>query len=112
MPDWFVYVLQSQQKRFNRWGKELPGYYYVGSTTDVLRRLAQHNGLKPGGGKFTAQHRPFVLRAVFGPYANRSEAFKAEMALKHSKRGQARTQWSPADSPLCRGYPGTMHPLV
>jgi hypothetical protein len=38
---------------------------------------------------------------IYGPYPNRSEAQKAEYALKHSKRGEARTRWSTADSDRC-----------
>ena len=38
---------------------------------------------------------------IYGPYPNRSEAQKAEHALKHSKRGEARTRWSVADSDRC-----------
>lgn len=109
---WWVYVLRSEAKRYNKQGKELPGVYYVGSTTDVPRRLLQHGGFKPGGGKYTARFRPWKIVAVYGPYENRSEAFRAEMVLKHSKRGQARTQWTPEDSQWCRGAPGTMHPWV
>ena len=108
---WHVYVIQSLAPRTNHKGKSLPGFFYVGSTTDPVRRLKQHNGLIPGGGKYTAKHRPWVMRALFGPYTNRSEAFKAEMALKHGKRGQARTQWTQADHPMCRGL-GAADPRV
>jgi len=109
---WWVYVIQSKQIRIGRRGQKLPGFYYVGCTTDVPRRLRQHNGEIAGGGRWTAKHRPHVLRAVYGPYNGRSEAQKAERALKKGKRGQSRTQWQPSDSPWCRGAPGTMHPWV
>lgn len=109
---WWVYVIQSEVTRIGRRGRKLPGFYYVGCTTHVPRRLRQHNGELVGGGRWTAKHRPHALRAVFGPYANRSEAQKAERALKKGKRGQSRTQWTPKDSPWCRGAPGTMHPWV
>ena len=49
--------------------------------------------------------------AIFGPYLGQSEALKAERALKHGKRGVARTQWTTADSPWCRGL-GTEDPRV
>lgn len=103
MSDWSVYVLQSLCPRFSRTGKRLPGVYYVGSTTDPFRRLQQHNGELKGGGKYTSKHRPWVLRAIYGPYADRSEAFRAEMALKRGKRGAARIAWTIHDHPLCRG---------
>lgn len=109
---WFVYVIQSEAKRYDRRGRLRPGFYYVGSSNDVPHRLRAHNGEIKGGGRYTSKHRPWHIAAVFGPYADRSEAFKAEMALKHSKRGQARTQWTPQDSKWCRGAPGTLHPWV
>lgn len=117
-PEWFVYVIQSLAPRFSKSGKRLPGFFYVGSTTDYKRRLREHNGLfangSPGnskGGKYTAQHRNWEMMAIYGPYANRSEAFKAEMTLKHGKRGVARTQWDPTDSEWCRGL-GSEDPRV
>lgn len=107
----FVYVIQSLQVRYGKRGKPLPGFYYVGMTTDPVRRLREHNGLyangqpgNPKGGRYTSQHRPFVPRALFGPYADRSSALKAEYALKHGKRGIARTQWTPEDSKWCWGH--------
>jgi putative endonuclease len=91
-PLWWVYVLHSVQ-----------GPYYVGSTTDPRRRLRQHNGEIKGGGKYTATKRPWTPAALHGPYKNRSEAFKAEYALKHGKRGINRTKWSLEDSEWCVG---------
>jgi len=109
--EWWVYVIQSQAPRFNKKGQRLPGFYYVGSTTDHRRRLREHNGELKGGGKYTSQHRPWVPAALYGPYGSRSEAFKAEMALKHGKRAVGRTQWSVQDSPYCRGL-GAKDPWV
>lgn len=91
--DWWVYVLQSQSN----------GHTYVGSAVDPLRRLRQHNGLIVGGGKHTAANRPWEIKAIFGPYLNRSTAFKAEIKLKHSKRGANRINWNPKDSDMCKG---------
>lgn len=107
---WWVYVIQSLEPRMGKRGP-LPGFHYVGSTTDPARRLREHNGEKSGGGRYTSQHRPWEQRALFGPYANRSEALKAEMKLKRTKRGPARCHWTPEDSPLCRGE-GVDHPWV
>ena len=56
-----------------------------------------------GGGKYTSKHRPWVIRAVYGPYEGRSDAMKAERALKKGKRGTARTKWAQSDSKWCRG---------
>jgi len=104
---WFVYVLQSQEKRPG--GK--PGFFYVGCTTDPVRRLKEHNGLASGGGKYTSRHRPWLPAALYGTYDNRSDAMKAEWALKHGKRGISRTKWSSLDSPWCRGL-GPLDPWV
>ena len=100
---WEVYVIQSQAPRYNKRGQRLPGVHYVGCTRNVHRRLQQHDGLSKGGGKYTSKHRPWKLMAIFGPYYGQSEALKAERALKHGKRGTARTLWTPADSKWCRG---------
>jgi len=108
---WFIYVIQSLEVRFGKTGKQLPGFHYVGASTDPLRRLREHNGEVVGGGKYTAKHRPWKMMAIFGPYCGQSEAMKAERALKHGKRGKDRVLWSPADSPLCRGL-GPNHPDV
>lgn len=111
MKSWWVYVIQSEQPRFNKKGSQLPGFFYVGSTTDYVRRLRQHNGEIKGGAKYTSKHRPWKPAALYGPYVDRSEAFKAEMELKRKKRGVSRTQWSSADSELCRGL-GCRDPWV
>lgn len=108
---WWVYVIQSQAVRRDRRGRVRPGFYYVGCTTEPSRRIRQHNGEIVGGGRYTAKHRPWVPRALYGPYANRSEAQKAEKALKRGKRGAARTKWATTDSKWCRG-PGPAHPWV
>lgn len=106
---WWVYVIQSEDRRFASMGRRGP--YYVGCTTCPSRRLRQHCGLIKGGGKYTSKWRPWVARALYGPYANQSEAMKAERALKRGKRGINRTKWSPSDSKWCRGA-GAEHPWV
>ncbi len=108
---YWVYVIQSQQTRVGKRGKPLPGFFYVGSTTDPLRRLRQHNGEISGGGKYTSTKRPWRLMAIWGPYAGRGEGLRAEMWLKRTKRGTARLSWSPEDSHLCRGL-GPQDPRV
>ena len=71
-------------------------------TNDIFKRLRQHNGEIKGGAKYTSKHRPWVLMCTYGTYANRSEAMKAEMALK-KKRGKARLYWTEGQSKWCRG---------
>jgi predicted GIY-YIG superfamily endonuclease len=89
MSEWVVYVIQSQQVRIGKRGNPLPGFHYVGCTTNPRRRLRQHNGI------ITSKHRPWRIKAIYGPYANQSEALKAERALKKGKRGVNRSRWSP-----------------
>ena len=84
---WWVYVLRSES-----------GAYYVGCTTDIHRRVRQHNGEIVGGAKCTRSNRPWRLAKAYGSYANRSEALKAEYALKRGKRGICRTRWCESDS--------------
>lgn len=76
---WWVYVLRSERVRRT----------YVGVTTDPERRLAEHNGEKPGGAKSTRAGRPWAVAALYGPYKNRSEAQKAEHDVR-SHPGDAR----------------------
>jgi predicted GIY-YIG superfamily endonuclease len=105
--EWWVYTIQSQQVRVGKRGNALPGLFYVGMTVQPHRRLRQHNGIIKGGGRWTAKHRPHVLMAIYGPYANQSEALKAERALKKGRRGVNRCRWSPEDTykgvSWCRG---------
>lgn len=54
---------------------------YTGITTDLQRRLDEHNGLKKGGAKYTRVHRPVTL-AYSETCATRSEAAKREYAIK------------------------------
>ena len=96
---YWVYVIQSLKVRTGN----KPGFHYVGCTTNLKRRIRQHNGEIKGGGKYTSMHRPWAYRAIYGPYHGRSEAMKAERALKKGKRGKNRTTWSPEDSKWCRG---------
>jgi predicted GIY-YIG superfamily endonuclease len=96
---WYVYVIQSL---IIPPGKKV-GYTYVGCTNNPARRLEQHNGSLPGGARYTSKWRPWRPRALFGPFKGRTEALKAEYALKHGKRGEGRVRWSSTDSKWCRG---------
>lgn len=94
---WFVYVIQGTSPNGKR-------PFYVGCTVDVARRIRQHNGELVGGARYTSKHRPWTPHplALYGPYKDRSEAQRAEYALKHSRRGVRRLSWTPDDHPLCR----------
>jgi predicted GIY-YIG superfamily endonuclease len=106
---YYVYVIQSDN--FFKNGSEKEGTYYVGCTTDIKRRIRQHNQIIKGGAKYTSKFFNWKLKAVYGPYYGRSEAMKAEWCLKHTKRGKNRTMWSVEDSSLCKGL-GKEDPLV
>ena len=80
---WWLYVLVSDDGRRT----------YVGITLDVPRRLAQHNGERPGGARSTRPGRPWRVGRVFGPYAERGEVSRAERALK-AVRGLKRLSWA------------------
>jgi putative endonuclease len=67
---WFVYIVECSD-----------GTLYCGITCDLERRVNEHNGLQPGGAKYTRSRRPvrLVSNATF---QNRSEASKAEYKIK------------------------------
>lgn len=88
---WWVYVIVSSTRNLT----------YVGSTTDPIRRVRQHNGEIRGGAKSTRGKGPWLLGKVYGPYPSRSSAFKAEIALKRGKRSRGRLLWSSLDSAHC-----------
>lgn len=67
---------------------------YVGLTTDPDRRLAQHNGDRPGGARATRAGRPWSRAALFGPYEGRGTATRVERAVKR-RRGRARIAYVP-----------------
>lgn len=61
------------------------GTFYCGVTTDVQRRLAMHNGLLPGGARYTSGRRPVTLAAV-AEGLTRSEALRLEIRVKKLPR--------------------------
>ena len=61
------------------------GTLYAGITTDVARRLAEHNGDKPKGARYTSARRPVVL-VYEAAFANRSEACREEFRIKQLSR--------------------------
>lgn len=81
-PRWWLYLLRSTR-----------GRTYVGITTELERRLEQHNGQQPGGAKSTRAGRPWTLGRSWGPYS-RSEASAQEYQLKR-RRGARRESWEP-----------------
>ncbi len=73
--DWYVYILRCHDDT-----------YYTGITTDVQRRVAEHNGLAPGrGAKYTQARRPVEL-AYYEVVASRAVASQREYALRTLSR--------------------------
>lgn len=61
------------------------GTYYCGVAKRLDFRLAQHNGLKPGGAKYTRSRRPVQLLASKACDDKRS-AYSLEYAVKAAPR--------------------------
>ena len=73
---WWVYLLQCSDQSL-----------YVGITTDLQRRLQEHNGLTPGGARYTRSRRP--VRLVWSePSDSRSAAAQREAAIRKLSRVQ------------------------
>jgi putative endonuclease len=75
---WWVYVLECAD-----------GTLYTGITTDVRRRLAQHNGELAGGARCTRARRPVRL-AYAEPQSDRSAAARREVEIKRLRVGDKR----------------------
>lgn len=72
---WFVYLLRCAD-----------GSFYAGITTDVERRLAEHNSDDVLGARYTRGRRPVDLVHV-EPAESRSDATRRERALKKMRHG-------------------------
>ena len=73
---WWVYLLQCNDQSL-----------YVGITTDLKRRLQEHNGMTPGGARYTRSRRP--VRLVWSePSDSRSAAAQREAAIRKLSRMQ------------------------
>ncbi|MAS21613.1 MAG: hypothetical protein CMN49_01605 [SAR116 cluster bacterium] len=71
---WFVYLLQCSD-----------GSFYTGVTTDLSRRVRQHNGEIVGGANYTRARRPVIL-AWHEACENRSVAQQREHTVRRSPR--------------------------
>jgi putative endonuclease len=71
---WYCYIL-----------KCVDGSLYTGITTDLERRVKEHNNDNKKGAKYTRLKRPVVLK-YFEEYNNQSEARIREAAIKNWKR--------------------------
>jgi len=71
---WWVYMLRCAD-----------GSLYTGITTDVARRVAEHNGEGGLGARYTRSRRPVQL-VYQEAVANRAEAARREAAIKRLDR--------------------------
>ena len=72
---WYIYLLVSRSIDFYN-------HTYVGITTNLDRRLKQHNGLLAGGAKCTRAKRPYDIACYIDNISNRSIASKIEYDIK------------------------------
>jgi len=70
---WWMYVVRCSDDSL-----------YTGITTDVVRRVKEHNGSSKGA-KYTRSRRPVSLETSV-MFANRSQALKAEYSFKSLSR--------------------------
>ena len=61
------------------------GTLYTGIAIDVARRLAEHNGEKPKGARYTSARRPVTL-LYCAAFPTRSDAQKEEARIKKLSR--------------------------
>ncbi len=73
MSPWYIYIVECKD-----------GTLYSGITTDVTRRIAEHND-SPKGARYTRARRPVAL-VYKRKCASRSDASMKEYALKQLSR--------------------------
>lgn len=73
---WVVYMLRCAD-----------GSLYTGITTDIVRRLAEHNGESELGARYTRSRRPVTL-AYSEPADSRAAASRREAAIKRLDRAR------------------------
>jgi putative endonuclease len=74
--EYFVYIVSCKNSSL-----------YTGITTDVERRLRQHNGELKGGSAYTRSHRPVAL-VYSEALASKVEALRREIMLKKLSHAQ------------------------
>jgi putative endonuclease len=73
LSDWFVYIVEAEN-----------GHFYTGITTNLARRLTEHQ-TKQGGARFF--HTSAAKQIVYQePHPDRSSASKREAAIKKMSR--------------------------
>jgi putative endonuclease len=71
---WYCYILECAD-----------GSLYTGITTDIKRRVNEHNFSNKKGARYTRLKRPVILK-YFETLENQSQARKREAAIKNWKR--------------------------
>ena len=71
---YYIYILYSSKS----------DKYYVGYTSDVQRRLKEHNDLSRIN-KYTKKHIPWAIRVFFEISENRGDALAVERFIKKQK---------------------------
>jgi putative endonuclease len=72
---WFVYILRCADDTL-----------YTGVSTDVVRRVDEHNAGAPLGARYTRARRPVAL-VYQESVASRGEALRRELEIKAKDRG-------------------------
>ncbi len=83
---WYVYLLVSRAINFYN-------HSYVGITTDLDRRLNQHNGILKGGAKCTKAKRPYEIAYFIDNLPDRSLASKLEYDIKKKSGFEERLKY-------------------
>lgn len=73
---WSVYLLKCAD-----------GTFYCGITSNIQKRLAQHNGELPGGARYTRGRRPVTMEAAI-MCPDKSSALKLELFVKSLPRSK------------------------
>lgn len=82
MNNWSIYLLSNGTRT------------YVGSTTDVYRRLRQHNGEIVGGARSTKGKGPWTVVCYVSGFDGRSSACRWEKLVKSRARGLMNRIWA------------------
>jgi len=77
---WYVYIVECHDRS-----------YYTGITTDVARRISEHNHSSKGA-KYTRARRPVSLRHQ-EKHRDKSAALKREIAIKKMTRNEKSALW-------------------
>ncbi|HUD19149.1 MAG TPA: GIY-YIG nuclease family protein [Patescibacteria group bacterium] len=73
---WFVYIVRCSDLSL-----------YTGITTDLTRRIKEHNSISKTAATYTRTHRPVTLVYV-EQASSRSEALKREAAIKRMPKSE------------------------